>query len=122
MNCVRFRTISTFTLLIQYNSMDDGNSLRPLSYCFNPISTPALPDPGKDFLCIELQETRLVISWSVEDQMCEAEFDIGANLFHMFFWITGDEPAAVGLISNSCCLPFHFTRIMDTNLVFCWQG
>jgi hypothetical protein len=58
----------------------------------------------------------------VEDQVSEAQFDIGANLLNMLFEITGDEPALVGLAGYSDGFRLHLTRVVDVNFILCGQG
>src|SRR5258708_2235654 len=87
-----------------------------------PILAPALSNLGEDLLGVKLEETGLVFSWRMEDQMGKAEFNVGAKLLQVLFYIAGDEPATIGLIGNLCGLSLHLTRIMDLDLVFSWKS
>jgi thiosulfate dehydrogenase (quinone) large subunit len=49
-------------------------------YFYGALLSPALSDLGEDLLGVMLEETRLVFSWRMEDQMGKAEFNIGTNL------------------------------------------
>src|SRR5579859_222581 len=82
------------------------------------LLTPALPDAWQDLFGIELEETRLVIAWCVEDQVSEAQLKVGANLLQVLFRVIGDQPAAMRLIGYLGCLALHLTRIMYLHFVF----
>src|SRR5260221_5773199 len=79
---------------------------------------PALPDSGQDFSGIELQETRLVVSRRMEDQVGKTKLYIRTNLLKVLIRVVGDEPAAISLVRHSLSLTLHFARIFDTCLVF----
>jgi hypothetical protein len=51
-----------------------------------PLS-PAFPEAGQNFLRVELQEARLIVAGCVEDQVREAEFDVGADLLDVLLGI-----------------------------------
>src|SRR6266446_850082 len=79
---------------------------------------PALSNSGQDFSSIELQEARLVISWSMEDEVRKTKLYVGTNLLQMLIRVVGDEPATMSLVCHSRSPALHFARIRDVCLVF----
>src|SRR5260370_4942561 len=79
---------------------------------------PALPDSGQDFSAIELQEARLVISWSMEDEVRKTKLYVRTNLLQVLLRVVGDEPATMSLVCHSRRPALHFARIRDICLVF----
>src|SRR2546427_9845120 len=79
---------------------------------------PALSQSGQDFLCIQVDKTRLVIAWSMEDQMGKAQFNVRADLLDVLFWIRRYQPATVRLICYLFCPALHLARIVNIGLLF----
>src|SRR5258708_19535621 len=79
---------------------------------------PALPDSGQDFSAIELQEARLVISWSMEDEVRKTKLYVRTNLLQVLLRVVEAEPATMSLVCHSPRPALHFALIIDIHLVF----
>src|SRR5258708_9243654 len=99
---------------LDYISYSKTNDLSALFYRL----APALSNSGQDFSGIELQEARLVIPGSMEDEVRKTKLYVRTNLLQVLLRVVGDEPAAMSLVSHSLGHALHFARIIDVCLVF----
>src|SRR5947209_7029574 len=66
----------------------------------NLILPKCLAQQRHDALGVELQKARLVGAGGVEDEVTEAQFDIGADLGDLLLGVAGDDPAAGGAVER----------------------
>ena len=68
----------------------------------------------QDLLGVELEEARLVGAGGVEDEVGEAEIDIGPDLRQLLLGVGRDDPAARGpLDRQGVGEPLHLARVLD---------
>src|SRR4051794_11809105 len=77
-----------------------------------------LAQPRQDLLGVELQETRLIRAGGVEDEVAEAEFDIGPDFLDLLVGVARHDPAACGTVKwQRIGETLHLDRILDADLL-----
>src|SRR5258707_5707304 len=71
---------------------------------------PALSNSGQDFSSIELQEARLVISWSMEDEVRKTKLYVGTNMLQMLISVVEDDHATLIPDLQSYSPSIHYSR------------
>src|SRR4051794_19474469 len=72
----------------------------------------------QNFLAVQLQELCLVRAGGVEDEVGEAEVEIGLDLLDVFVGISGDDEPLRGLVDRQLVgQPLHLDRVLDAVLL-----
>src|ERR1035437_9673371 len=83
---------------------------------FTAASAPAGANTRQDLRAVELQEARLVIAGSMEDQVVEPELEVGSQLLQVLVRIIRDKPSAVGDLLHAPREALHLAWIVDSGL------
>src|SRR5450759_1453978 len=83
---------------------------------FTDASAPTGANTRQDLRAVDLQEARLVIAGSMEDQVIEPELEVGSQLLQVLVRIIRDEPSAVGDLLHAPSESLHLARIVDPGL------
>src|SRR5437773_8250176 len=85
-------------------------------------SAPTSANSREDLRAVQLEEVRLVVARSMEDQVIEPKLEVWAKLLDVLVWIVRNEPAAMGDILHAPSQPLHLPWIVDSRLVLGRKG